>query len=164
MSEARRRTVTWQDPRAATEAGTAMAGIDYLRAMIAGELPQAPMAETLGFRLTEVADGFAVFTSTAEEHHYNPLSTVHGGLAAALIDSATGCAVHTTLPAGTLYTTINLSVDFLRPATADTGVLRCEGRIVHRGARLAIAEGRVIGGDGDKVLARGQTTCMIFDA
>ena len=158
----RTRTTAWDDPVATAEAGARMVGIDFLQAIIDGELPPAPMAETLGFSLVEVAEGFAVFRSNPGEYHYNPIAVVHGGLAATLIDSATGCAVHSTLPAGTGYTTMNLSVDFLRPIKADSGAIRCEGRVVHRGTRMAIAEGQVIRESDGKVLVRGQTSCMIF--
>ena len=158
----RTRTFTWEDPLPTADASGRMAGIDVLQAIIDGALPAAPMAAALGFALSEVADGFAVFTMVPDEHHYNPNATVHGGLAATLIDSATGCAVHTTLPAGTGYTTTSLSVDFLRPINVETGPIGCEGRVVHRGSRLAIAEGQVLRESDDKVLVRGQTSCMIF--
>lgn len=159
---ARSRMVTWQDPVPAAEASRGMSGLDFLRGLAKGEFPHPPISETLDFQLDTVEDGFAVFVCTPSEHHYNPISTVHGGLAATLIDSATGCAVHSTLPEGHGYTTLNISVDLVRAITTATGRMRCEGRVVHRGSRVAIAEGKLIAEDSGKLLARGQTTCMIF--
>lgn len=130
--------------------------------MVAGRFPRPPIADTLGFDLARVEDGVAVFTCTPGEEHYNPIGAVHGGLAATLIDSATGCAVHTTLPAGVGYTTVSLSVEMLRPMTAATGPIRCEGRVVHRGGRLAIAEGEVLGESDGKVYARGRPVCLVL--
>ena len=157
----RSRTTTWADPRPGAKRGLTMAGLDYMRAYLAGEVPQPPIAATLGFELSEVDEGRVVFTCTPGEHHFNPIGTVHGGLVSALIDSATGCAVHTTLPKGTGYSTVNLSVDMLRPLTDKSGPLRVEGSVVHRGSRIAIAAAEVIGDNDGKLYARGQTTCLI---
>ncbi len=139
-----------------------MAGLDYMRAYRDGTIPKPPITATLGFELVEVDEGRAVFTCIPGEHHYNPIGSVHGGLVSTLIDSATGCAVHTTLPKGTGYSTVNLSVDMLRPITDATGGLRIEGNVVHRGSRIAIASAEVIGETDGKIYARGQTTCLIF--
>ncbi|HVO15623.1 MAG TPA: PaaI family thioesterase [Alphaproteobacteria bacterium] len=158
---ARSRQVSWHDPLITAKAGHAMAGLDFLKALVEGKVPPPPITDSLGFTLSEVSEGVAVFTSTPAEYHYNPIAVVHGGLAATLIDSATGCAVHSTLPLGMAYTTVNLGVDFLRPITTATGPIRCEGRVVHRGSRIAIAEGKVIDAAG-KVYAQGKSTCMIF--
>jgi len=158
---ARTRQVTWDDPIATAKAGHGMAGLDFLRAMMDGKIPPPPICFTLGFILSEVSEGVAVFTSTPAEYHYNPIAVVHGGLAATLIDSATGCAVHSTLPLGTGYTTVNLAVDFLRPITDKTGPIRCDGRVTHRGSRIAIAEGKVTDSAG-KVYVQGKSTCLIF--
>ena len=157
----RTRQVSWHDPMVTAKAGHDMAGLDFLKALVDGRIPPPPITETLGFTLSEVSEGVAVFTSTPAEYHYNPIAVVHGGLAATLIDSATGCAVHTTLPLGMAYTTVNLGVDFLRPMTTATGPIRCEGRVVHRGSRIAIAEARVIDAAG-KAYVQGKSTCMIF--
>ena len=161
-AESRSRTVTWTDPRPGAKQGLSMAGLDYMRAYMNGEVPMPPIAATLGFELVEADEGSAVFTCTPGEHHYNPIGSVHGGLVSTLIDSATGCAVHTTLPKGSGYSTVNLSVDMLRPVTDATGTLRIEGSVVHRGSRTAIATAEVIGEKDGKVYARGQTTCLIF--
>jgi uncharacterized protein (TIGR00369 family) len=137
-------------------------GLEVLRAIAAGELPGAPIAELLGFEPIEAEEGRMVFAAVPEHRHYNPIGTVHGGLAATLLDSAMGCAVHSTLPAGVGYTTLELKVNFTRPITSDTGRILCEGTIVHRGGRVATAEGRVFEEASGKLLAHGTTTCLIL--
>ena len=157
----RTRTVTWGDPHIGARAGAGMAGIDYLHAMIAGKFPAVPFAQTVGFALVEAEEGRAVFEIEPMEFHYNPNGAVHGGVACTLLDSAMGCAVHSTLPAGVGYTTVELKVNLVRGITARTGLLRAEGRIIHRGNRVATAEGYLRGRDG-KLYAHGTTTCMIL--
>ncbi len=157
----RTRTYSWRDPRAALAAGRALSGRDYLEKIMRGELPAPPMGETLGFRLAEIGDGRVVFRCAPGEYLYNPLGSVHGGLAATLIDSATGCAVHSRLPAGTGYTTVNLAVDFIKAISDRVGTLTCEGRVVRGGARIAIADADVRGEDGT-LYARGSATCLIL--
>jgi uncharacterized protein (TIGR00369 family) len=159
----RTRTVTWEDPLAAATRGSELSGLEHLRAMLAGEIPPPPIAHTLGFILIEIEQGRAVFESYPGEHHYNPIGVVHGGLAATLLDSATGCAVQSTLPAGSGYTTIELKTNFLRPITHDTGRILCEAEVVHRGATIATAEGRIYAEATGKLLAHGTSTCLIFD-
>ena len=119
------------------------------------------IAELLGFRLVEVEPGFACFEIEPAEYHYNPIGVVHGGVAGTLLDSAMGCSIHATLPSGTAYTTLEFKVNLVRPITKDTGLLRCEGHVVHGGKRAATAEGKLTGRDG-KLYAHGSTTCMIF--
>ena len=157
----RRRTVTWEDPAPGAEAAGKMSGLEYLRAIARGELPGAPMAHLMGFWLSEIEEGRVVFEVEPAEYHYNPIGTVHGGLACTLFDSAMGCAVHTTLPAGTGYTTIELKVNLLRAITAETGRLLCEGKTVHVGGRIATAEARLTDGAG-RLYGHATTTCMIF--
>ena len=123
--------------------------------MMSGELPPPAMATTLGFALRECEVGRAVFACVPQVSHLNPLGTVHGGLAATLLDSCLGCAVHTTLEPGEGYTTIDLNVKYLRPILPDTGELRAVGTIVHRGRRMATAEGVLTGADG-KIYALGE--------
>jgi uncharacterized protein (TIGR00369 family) len=139
-----------------------MTGLEVIRALAAGELPGAPIAELLGFAPVEVEEGRVVFAAVPEERHYNPIGTVHGGLAATLLDSAMGCAVHSTLPAGVGYTTLELKVNFTRPITSETGRILCEGTVVHRGGRVATAEGRVYAEADGRLLAHGTTTCLIL--
>ena len=158
----RERTVTWADPVEAASRGAGLAGIDYLRAIAAGELPPPPIASLMGFELVAVEEGRAVFAVTPEEFHYNPIGVVHGGLAATLLDSAMGCAVHSTLPAGTGYTTLEVKVNFARAITRDTGRVVCEASLIHRGRTVATAEGRVTAEATGKLLAHGTTTCLLF--
>ena len=139
----------------------ALPGIDFLRAIRDGSLPPAPMAELLGFRLVEVEPGRAVFEIVPGQRHYNPLGTVHGGLAMTLLDSAMGCAVHTQLPAGSGYTTLEAKTNLVRAITAETGKLRAIGRTIHVGSRVGTAEGRLEDAAG-KLYAHGTTTCIIL--
>lgn len=137
-------------------------GLEIMQAMLAGELPYPHIAETLDFSLVEVGPGKAVFQGTPQLKHYNPLGSVHGGWYATLLDSALGCAVHTMMPAGRGYTTAELSVNIVRPATDKTGPLRAIGSVIHCGRQLATAEGRIVGADG-KLYAHATTTCLVFE-
>ena len=139
-----------------------MTGLELLNAIASGEAPGAPIAELMGFEPVEAEDGRVVFACVPGEQHYNPIGTVHGGLAATLLDSAMGCAVHSTLPEGRGYTTLELKVNFTRPIAADTGRILCEGTILHRGTRVATAEGRVFAESDGRLLAHGTTTCLLF--
>ena len=160
----RERTISWEDPVATAEAAAGMSGLEALEAIRDGRLPPPPIARLLGMRPVVLAHGRAVFEATPDESHYNPIGVVHGGLAATLLDSAMGCAVQSTLPAGSGYTTLELKVNFVRAMTRETGPVRCEGRIVHDGRTVATAEGRVIADKTGKLLAHGTATCMVFAA
>ena len=138
-------------------------GIDFLQAMIDGKVPQPPMCGTLGFRLAEVGDGFAAFEGLPEFRHYNPIGTVHGGFAATLLDSALGCAVFSTMAKGETWTTLELKFNLVRPIFKDTGPMRAEGRIIHRGRTVATSEGALKDRAG-KLYAHATTTCMVFPA
>ncbi|MEU2658837.1 PaaI family thioesterase [Streptomyces sp. NPDC007325] len=157
----RSRTVEWEDAGATARAAASMAGLDFLREMIAGRLPGPPIAALLGFSLEEVEDGRAVFALEPGEEHYNPIGSVHGGVYATLLDSAAGCAVHTTLPLGTAYTSLDLQTRFLRPITMDTGKVRAVGTVISRGRRTALAEAGLYDGE-DRLLAHATSTCMLF--
>ena len=137
-------------------------GLQILEAMLAGEIPYAHIAETVNFSLIEVELGKVVFQGTPQLQYYNPLGTVHGGWYATLLDSALGCAVQTMLPAGSGYTTAELSVNFVRAASIKTGPLRATGTVIHCGRQLATAEARLVGADG-KLYAHGTTTCLVFE-
>ncbi|MFO1080252.1 MAG: PaaI family thioesterase [Reyranellaceae bacterium] len=136
-------------------------GLTLFQEMLAGRLPSAPIMKVLGARLGEVERGRVAFTYTPVLDHYNPLGTVHGGIAATLLDSVMGCAVHTTLPAGTGYTTVEIKVNYVRAMTDTTGPVKAEGRIINVGKRIATAEGRLHDAGG-RLLAHGSTTCLIF--
>ncbi len=157
----RTRTVIWDDPMRGAQAQQTMAGIDYIRALLNGDLPAPPIARLMGFTLVEAEVGRAVFACEPGEYHYNPIGAVHGGLAATLLDSAMGCAIHTTLAAGAGYTTVELHINYLRPLTRDTGTVRCEGKTIHVGRQLATAEARIVDANG-KLYAHGTTTCLVF--
>lgn len=136
-------------------------GLDVLRGMINGSLPQPPISKALGFKIVEASNGAAVFVCTPQHLHYNPIGSVHGGLAGTLLDSAMGCAVMSTLDAGTGYTTLEYRVHLVRGMADKTGPVRAEGRIVHVGRRIATAEGRLIDANGT-LYAHGTTTCLIM--
>jgi uncharacterized protein (TIGR00369 family) len=136
-------------------------GLETIRAIFAGELPPPPIAELMGFRGVEVELGRAVFEFEPGPQHYNPIGSVHGGVAMTLLDSAMGCAIHSTLEAGVRYTTLEVKTNFVRPISGETGLIRCEGVVLHAGARVATAEGRLTDSAG-KLLAHGTTTCLII--
>jgi uncharacterized protein (TIGR00369 family) len=136
--------------------------MDLLRAVQDGSLPAAPIATTLGFDLDVVEEGRVVFSLEPGEHHYNPIGSVHGGVYATLLDSATGCAVHSTLPAGFGYTSVDLNVKFLRAITRDTGRVLAEGTVTHRGRRLALAEATLTDAQG-RLLATATSSCLVFE-
>jgi len=138
-----------------------LTGRQFLEAIMEGRLPAPPIARTMTFRLTEVGDGFAVFEGESGEHLLNPMGGVHGGWALTLIDSAGGCAAHSTLPAGVGYATIETKGNFSRPITRDTGVVRAEGRVVAKGRQIISTEIRVMARDG-KMLGHGTSTVMVL--
>ncbi len=136
-------------------------GIEFMEAIRTGELPQVPIAELLDFVPIEYELGRMVFQGTPGKQHYNPLGSVHGGYAATLLDSCVGCAIHTMLPAGKGYTTLELKINFIRPLTDKTGPVRAEGKVIHLGGQTGIAEGRLTDVNG-KLYAFATTTCLIF--
>jgi uncharacterized protein (TIGR00369 family) len=137
-------------------------GLEVLEAIFAGELPRPPIGDTLDFVPIHIERGLAVFQGRPQQKHYNPLGTVHGGWFATLLDSAVGCAVHSTLPAGRGYTTLELKLNIVRALTEAVPLVRAEGKLVHAGRQVATAEGRLVGPDG-KLYAHATTTCLIFD-
>lgn len=161
QQQQRTRTITWADPVPAAEAGRTMSGLEHLRAMSDGRIPPAPIMKLLGFRPVEVEAGHVVFAALPAEYHYNPIGVVHGGFAATLLDSAMGCAVHSTLPAGTGYTTLEVKVNYVRPLTRETGEVRCVGSVIHVGGRTATAEARLVDAAG-RLYAHATTTCLLF--
>lgn len=138
-----------------------MTGLEYLERVVDGRMPHPSMAETLGFRLTEVEPGRAVITGTTSGKYCNPNGSIHGSWAAALLDSSMGSSVHSTLGSGVGFTVVEFKIDFVRPITIDTGEVVAEGKIVNVGKRIGIADG-VMRDSRGRILARGTTTCMIF--
>lgn len=157
----RARSYAWEDPMVSAGSIASMSGLDFMRAIREGRLPRPPIMATLTMDIDAVEEGRVAFAVEPQEFHYNPIGMVHGGIAATLIDSATGCAVHTTCKQGEGYTTINLNVDFMKAMSHRTGRVRCEGEVVRRGARVAIADARIVDEAGT-VYARGSATCLIF--
>lgn len=149
------------DPAAIAALGRELSGMDYIQAIFRGELPAPPISELMGFRGVSAEPGRAIFEMEPGPQHYNPIGSVHGGVALTLLDSAMGCAVHTLLEAGVGYTTLEVKTNFVRAITADTGTIRCEGVVIHRGSRIATAEGKLTDAAG-KLLAHGTTTCLIL--
>ena len=158
---ARSRTYSWIDPSATVAALAGLSGIDLLSAIGRGELPPPPAMRTLGIQALDVGEGRVRFGMMPQEMHYNPLGTVHGGVLAALLDSATGCAVHSVLPAGFGYTSMDLTTKYLRPVTAGTGKVIATGTLLSRGSRTALAEAKLTDAR-DRLLAHATSSCLIF--
>lgn len=146
-----------------TDVLLAQDGLSFLQGMIDGNFPRPPITDTLGFLLVKVEKGRAIFEGEPQHRHYNPIGVVHGGFAMTLLDSALGCAVHSTLDKGEAYTTLEIKVNLVRPLTKDTGPIQAEGRIVYRGRTLGTAEGEIKDRAG-KLYAHATTTCMVFPA
>ncbi|MER8004438.1 MULTISPECIES: PaaI family thioesterase [unclassified Streptomyces] len=157
----RSRTYDWDDPAISAATVGQGSGLHFLREILAGRLPAPPIAATLGMDLEEVDHGHAVFSLEPGEEHYNPIGSVHGGIYATMLDSAAGCAVQSTLPQGVAYTSLDLTVKFLRPITADTGKVRAVGSVLSSGRRTALAEARLFD-SADRLLAHATSSCMLF--
>jgi uncharacterized protein (TIGR00369 family) len=139
-----------------------LGGLDFFRLMLAGGAPHPPMLELMGIRLADVEHGRVVFTANVEERFYNGTGVAHGGFAATLLDTALGCAINSTTGAGRRFTTLELKVNLTRPLTTAANPLRCEGKVIHIGGRIAISEAWIHGGD-DKLYAHGTTTCIVVE-
>ncbi len=159
--DTRSRTFYWTDPAKLAKIVETMSGLEYLYAMRDGLAEGSPVEMLLGFRLAEAEAGRVVFEITPSELHYNPFGSVLGGVAAAVIDAATGAVIHSLLPAGVRHTSLDLNVNYARPITSEAGKLRCEARIVHMGTRTGICEARLSDVQG-RLYAFGTSTSMIF--
>ena len=157
----RSKSVTWYDPMQTAASAADLRGLDFLTAVAEGRLPGPPIGGLMGFGITSVEDGQVVFTCEPDESAYNPIGVVHGGLVCTLLDSVTACAVHSTLDKGVGYTSLDISVSYLRPVTRDSGVLTARGWVTRRGRRAAFSEGEVTTPDG-KVVATAKSTCLVF--
>jgi uncharacterized protein (TIGR00369 family) len=160
--ERRSRVVSWHDPAPTTSAGMRMAGIDYLRAMIDGQLPQPPIAGLMQLRLESAEPGRVVFSCQPDESAYNPIGSVHGGLICTVLDSVAGCALHSTLPQGKGYTSVEIKVNFLKGVQVSSGPLTAVGSVVKAGSRVGFTEGVVTDSSGT-VVATATSTLLIFD-
>jgi len=160
-AELRERTFSWDDPVAIARAAAGLSGAEFFNAIAAGAVSAPPIMQALDLEAVAFSEGRAAFRVTPQEFHYNPLGTVHGGVFATLLDSACGCAVHTMLPADVFYTSLDLSVKFLRPVTVDTGPITAEGTVVHLGRRTALAEAKLTDAAG-KVYATATSSCILL--
>lgn len=158
----RQKTVTWYDPLKAAAHSAGMSGIEHLRAIMNGSLPPPPIAAHFDFGPSSVEPGKVTFTCTPDESAYNPIGLIHGGLVCTLLDSVTGCAVQSTLPAGVGYTSIEIKVNYLRPVHGHTGEMVAHGWVTKPGRRVAFAEGDVCDAEG-KLLATASSTCLIME-
>jgi uncharacterized protein (TIGR00369 family) len=156
------RTVSWHDPGEPARRGMAMPGIDYMRAVADGELPPPPISRLIQMDLVEVEEGRVVFTCTPDLSSYNPIGAVHGGLVCTLLDSVCGCALHTTLPQGKGYTSVEIKVSYLKAVRASSGLLTAVGTVVKAGSRVGFTEGVVTDASGT-VVATATSTLLVFD-
>jgi uncharacterized protein (TIGR00369 family) len=159
----RTRTFTWQDPMLTADVSRRSSGIELLRAMADGSLAPPPIAQLLDMTIEEAEAGRVLFALEPAEWMYNPIGSVHGGVAATILDSCMGCAVHTLLPAGVGYTTADLQVRYSRGMTVDTGRVLAEGKVIHAGRRLSTAEGRLIVEGSGKLIAHATAGCIVLD-
>jgi len=162
MDTTRKRTFSWDDPMTGAKAAQSMSGLQYLEAMRDGHLPLPPLLHTLDFHVASLAKGEVAFAFMPQEFHYNPIGSVHGGVISAILDSATGCALHSTLEAGVGYTTLELKVNFLRAVTPAKGELRAVGKVIHAGKRTALTEAQLVDARGT-LYAHAVSTCMILE-
>lgn len=163
QSQTRTRTFSWTDPAEHAALLGTRSGLELLRAMASGELPRPPIMDLMDLTGMRAEEGRVTFYLDPQEFHYNPLGTVHGGVLSTMLDSAAGCSVHSTLPAGLAYTSLDLNVKFLRPVTVASGRLTCTGEVLQRGRRTALAEARMTDGAG-RLVAHATSSCMIFEA
>jgi len=159
----RERTIHWDDPRALAEAGRAMSGREFLDAILSGALPSPPVTHLIGITFQRVGDGRVEMVLTPQESQYNPIGSVHGGIIATVLDSVMGCAVHTKLPLGRAYTTLEIKVNYLRGVNRESGPMSAIGWVVHLGRQTSMAEASLTDARG-KLFAQASTTCLIFDS
>ncbi len=161
MNDSRSLNITWEDPAIVAKAAFSMKGLDFLQKIATGEIPLPPIMQLIDMQSAEASEGKAAFICRPAEQHYSAIGMVHGGITAALLDTALGCAVHTMLPVGVGYTTLELHVNYVRPISLQTGVIRSEGEVIHVGRTVATAQARIIDAAG-KLYAHATTTCLII--
>ncbi len=160
--ERQTREVAWHDPAPTTAVGLGMAGVDYLRAMVDGELPPPPIAGLMRFEMVSAEPGRVVFACEPDQSMYNPIGAVHGGLVCTLLDSVAGCALHSTLPQGKGYTSVEIKINYLKAVRIESGTLTAVGTVVKAGGRVGFTEGVVTDANG-AVVATASSTLLIFD-
>ena len=160
--EERSKVVTWHDPSPTTARGLSMAGIDYLHAMIDGKLPPPPISGLMEFTMAAAEPGKVVFTCRPDESAFNPIGAIHGGLVCTLLDSVAGCALHSTLPQGKGYTSIEIKVNYLKAVRPGSGLLTATGTVIKSGSRVGFTEGVVTDATG-AVVATASSTLLVFD-
>jgi len=158
----RSKTITWHEPGPSTAKGLTMAGVDYLQSMADGRLPQPPISGLMEFAIAEAENGRVVFTCRPDESAYNPIGAIHGGLICTLLDSVTGCAVHSTLPAGKGYTSVEIKVNYLKAVRLSSGLLTAVGTVVKTGSRVGFSEG-VVTDESGAIVATATSTLLVFD-
>lgn len=158
----RTRTFTWDDPKPGAAASQKMAGLDYLNAMISGKMSAPPIMQLMNINMISAEPGKVVMALPIDEYHYNPIGSIHGGVAATILDSVMGCSIHSTLPAGRVYSTLEIKINYLRPMSDALGTVTAHGWVVNVGRKAAFAEGKIIDAAG-KIYATGSTTCAVWD-
>jgi uncharacterized protein (TIGR00369 family) len=158
----RSRTFTWDDPKPGAAAAQTMAGLDYLNAMFSGAMPAPPIMKLMNIQMISAEPGKILMQLPIGEYHYNPIGSIHGGVAATILDSVMGCAVHSTLPAGRVYSTLEIKINYLRPMSDALGTVTAHGWVVNAGRKAAFAEGKLVDATG-KLYATGSTTCAVWD-
>ncbi len=161
VSNRRERLVSWEDPALLAQRAREMTGLEFFRTMLRDGAAPPPIMKLIGQTLEEVEEGRVVMKLEPGEHLYNPIGMVHGGAMATLLDSVMGCAVHTMLPKGRAYTTLEIKVNYLRAIKSDTGPIFGEGKAVHVGRSSAVAEAKAYDSAG-KLYATASTTCVVF--
>jgi uncharacterized protein (TIGR00369 family) len=158
----RRREVTWEDPMVSAALALDLSGLDYLRAIAEGRIPRPPIAALLGMAIVDVQPGRVAFSLEVGEHLYNPIGSVHGGVFCALLDSAMGCAAHSTLGCGQAYATLELKANLVKALTVNTPSVVATGQVISAGRRVITASGQITGPDGT-LYAHGTTTCLVIE-
>lgn len=159
--EKQRHMVEWEDPLPHIQQALGWSGLETMQAYITGQLPPPPIASLMNLRILEVEEGRAIVSTTPGPQHFNTLMTIHGGFLATVLDSALGCAVHSTLPRGMLYSTAQLSIQYTRPVLPETGELLCEGAVLHRGQKMLTAEAYLRDNEG-RLYAHATASCLTF--
>jgi uncharacterized protein (TIGR00369 family) len=157
----RSRTITWQDPMITASAALELSGLESLEKIKSGELPPPPIMILMNGRIVKLSEGRVVFEAQPAEYHFNPIGSVHGGYAATMLDTAMASSIHSCLPAGVGYTTLEIKINYVRALTDKVGIVHCEGTAVHVGGKVATAEGRIVDGAGN-LYAHGTTTCLLM--